>query len=268
DRKAAKHEIELAESLSGEVQMAAEFPGILENLKHWIERKPEPPSINSSDLISKYSASGLFGSYTLILKEGNKYDFTARGDVINFCPIQPKQGEYLIQGRYLILIPGPHFSEYGLTAPEVMVPVIWDNRVFLLWDTTSTEGILEFCNIVNSRKDSLKSLELWSYHKTRDPMQIDDELKGNPSLPEEWNDCILDEPMKPEVIKVEERSVLVVNMGKDDGLRVGMKLYLDNSALLAVWKINEVSAKQSHAIPFGDTPEITLGEKLSTRIPD
>ncbi len=267
DRQAAKQEIKLAESLSADVQMAAEFSRILENLKHWIERKPEPPLINSSDLIGKYSAGGL-GSYTLILKEGNKYNFTAHGDLIRMCPIQPIQGEYLIQGRYLILIPGPHLSDYGLDPPVVMAPVIWDKNVFLLSDTSSTDEIVEFCNIVNSRKDSLKSMELWSYHKTRDPMKIDDELKGNPSLPEEWKNCILDEPLKPEVIKVEEKSALVVNKGKDDGLRVGMKLYLDNSALLAIWKISEVSAKQSHAIPFGEVPTITIGQKLSTRIPN
>jgi hypothetical protein len=99
-------------------------------------------------------------------------------------------------------------------------------------------------------------------------VQIDDELQGNPLLPEEWNDCILDSPLKPEVLKVEEKSALVVNMGKNDGLRAGMKLYLDNSALVAVWKISEVSAKQSHAIPYGDVPTITTGEKLSTRIPE
>jgi hypothetical protein len=263
DREAAKSEINLAESLSKNAEMDSEFPGILQNLKYWIERKPEPPAINSSDLIGEYSQ-------TLKLKDGNKYDFTAHGDLISLCPIQPKHGKFLIQGRYLILIPGPHIlNNYGIEVPEVMVPVIWGTNVFLVSDSISNNGMIEFCNRVNSRRtDSPK--ELWYYHKTRDPMQIDDELKGIPSLPEEWKDCLLPEPLDPEVIKVVEKSVLVLNMGHDVGLRVGMLLYLKHpyTEPRGVWEIIDVNAAESRAIPRGNSPSISIGQKLSTRPPD
>lgn len=271
DRQAAKSEINLAESLIKNVVMDSEFPGILENFKRWIERKPEPPAIKSSDLIGEYSG-GLFGSsYTLKLREGNKYDFVAHGDVLTLCPVQPKQGEFVIQGRYLILMPGPHILYYyGFEAPEVMVPIIWGTNVFLIGDSGSNDGIMQFCNIANSRStDSPKSLELSYYHKTKDPMQIDDELKGKPLLPEEWQDCILAEPLNPEVIKVEEKSVLVLNMGHDAGLRVGMLLYLKNpyAEQRGAWKITDVNATEARAVAQGNSPTISVGEKLSTRAP-
>ena len=60
DKQSALEEIELAESVSKGLSMGTDFPGILRNMKHWIERKPQPPFISNSDLIGKYSANRLF----------------------------------------------------------------------------------------------------------------------------------------------------------------------------------------------------------------
>jgi hypothetical protein len=267
DKQAAKEEIELAESLGKEISMSTELSGILESMKRWIERKPQPGLIDANDLFGEYTSSTGYAAYKLILKKGNKYEFTAQGDVITLCPSQPKLGKFIIQGRYLVLIPGPHISNWGLEAPEVMVPMIWGKHVFLLRDFYGVDGIVEFCNTVNSKRtEALKLLWLWCYHRTGDQ---EVQLDGTPSLPEEWQDCILDAPIDPEVIKVEDKFILL-NMGHSDGLRIGMQLYLKNREEFterAIWKIIEVNAKESRAIPYGSTPPISVGQKLSTRAP-
>lgn len=87
-------------------------------------------------------------------------------------------------------------------------------------------------------------------------------------MPKDWSVCLLKEPVHAEVIQIEEKAGIVLNKGLNDGLQPGMKLYLEDIRKLAVWRISEVSAKQSHAVPFGEVPTITIGEKLSTKIPD
>jgi hypothetical protein len=276
DRQAAKDEIELAESLSKNLSMDNEFSGILKNLKHWIERKPKAAAIKASDLIGKYTTGPSTDFFTLILKEGNVYEFEARSDFIDLCTggrWLKKQGEYSIEGRYLLLKPGPNLAVYGIESPEYLVPIIWGKNVFLHVDSAFSDGIPEFCNVVNTGSPAwLKILWDWNFHKTQeDESQTSEELPGKPLLPEEWQDCILNKPLYPEVLNVGEKSIVVLNMGHDAGLRVGMKLYLKNPKIdeRAIWKISEVQSNESRAVPFYENASvIKIGEKLSTRIPD
>jgi len=113
----------------------------------------------------------------------------------------------------------------GNYANEYM-PIRWGERIYLI----RADGIIEFCNAINSRTEPRTGVYGRFLLRREDEKK---EAKGKPQLPEKFMPYLLDKPVDAAIVSIkdtregkitEKIATVVVNKGKKDGLLPGMEL--------------------------------------------
>jgi hypothetical protein len=158
-----------------------------------------------------------------------------------------------------------------------MLPVTWSDRIYLIYEN----DLKDFANAINlglEPRMSLTSQPFGEPYYGSFYLRRGDEQKkvtGHPSLPKEWLAFLLRKPVTATVISVQESkkatyvatSVVTVNKGSGDGLRVGMRLVVkgeepSTSLGAEVISVGERTAKVK-SVQVYDL--LKVGDRLSTR---
>ena len=150
--------------------------------------------------------------------------------------------------------------------------VKWSGRTYLL----PGNDVVKFANAINSGMEPRDSSRGSVFLRSGDEAK---RIKGNPSIPPQYNVYLLKKPIAAEIVSVDGselcpsrcgwnlKKVLVsLNRGLDDGLLEGMELYTDSADPL---EVTSAQAKTAQAVltQFDEKePDPSPGLKLSTSL--
>ena len=101
--------------------------------------------------------------------------------------------------------------------PNDLVPVKWGKRQYLV----AREQGIAFCNAVNRGKEPRDSeYGDFALGEGQEEMPV----AGGPEIPEQWSQYLLKDPVQGEVTELLPDMKAKVNVGRKQGLRVGMEL--------------------------------------------
>jgi hypothetical protein len=161
---------------------------------------------------------------------------------------------------------------------NVWYAVNWGDRRYLL----GTKDLLDFCNHVNSGEEpGIDRASAFFLHED----DLGKAVAGEPSLPDPWKRCLLEQPLSAEIVSVAPPSgadnaatarhevTVTLNVGRKDGVFAGMKFH-GHEEPLHVFRVCDVSdatctARSSPRLPIRDEKDEALpapreGWKLST----
>lgn len=101
-----------------------------------------------------------------------------------------------------------------------LAPIAWDQRLYLI----DEDKIIDFCNQINAGDEPRKTRGVYPF-LLRDGDQ-DKPANGKPSLPKEYAQYLIEVPFVATVVKQDEH-VLRLDKGFDDGVRVGLKMWVE-----------------------------------------
>lgn len=112
-----------------------------------------------------------------------------------------------------------------LTTEYSLLPVKWGERIYLIYE----HDLQDFSNAINLGLEPRPSLSSEPYYGSFFLREGDEQkgVSGKPSLPAEWQSFLLGEPVRGEIVAIEEQGedkIGIINRGRQDGLKVGMKL--------------------------------------------
>jgi hypothetical protein len=169
-------------------------------------------------LVTAYSSGGGFGGELLLLDFEGMYRRMAAGCVAS----SRTEGRYERQGDLLVLHapagalpPDPLPREYPIRLRDIR----WGGRRYLLSD----EQLPEFCQAINEGTETPSEASGYFLLRTED---ADLRATGLPQLPEPWGGCLLPVPLEGRTIMPVEVDGTGVDLGIEDGLRAGMRLFI------------------------------------------
>jgi hypothetical protein len=159
-------------------------------------------------------------------------------------------------------------------APE-LVAIPWGTRVYLV----PADDVIGFCNDVNAGAEPRTDVHGGYLLRKGDDQK---EVSGDPDLPAEYRDCLLKEPVEATVLEVRDFTLrpsvsdwkfrdtpLTLAAGSEQGLRLGMRLYVIEPPNLVEWvTITRVEATRSEALMVqaeDDDASPKIGWRVSTR---
>ncbi len=158
-------------------------------------------------------------------------------------------------------------------APEFVV-IPWGPRVYLV----PADDVIGFCNDVNTGAEPRTDIHGEYLLREGDERT---KVSGDPELPVEYRDCLLRRPVETAVLEVGTFALrpsvsdwnfrdtpLTLAAGSEQGLRLGMQLYVTDPPGLVAWvTITRAEATRSEALMVqeeGD-PGPMVGWRVSTR---
>ena len=158
-------------------------------------------------------------------------------------------------------------------------PIRWGQRLYLLADG----DMLPFCNAVNlglePRQEiygkSYVNIKITKKAKRGEEFPLLQKVEGLPGLPKRWEPFLLRRPPEGSVIEVLKDKRARIHLGSDDGLKVGMELFVfgeEKSSSGRSYGIANVIVVEAHrCIAEVKRPEWFDGfkrkQKVSSRIP-
>jgi len=155
-------------------------------------------------------------------------------------------------------------KESDVLADE-LITVAWGSRAYLI----PPDRMVDFCNDVNSGEG-----RLFGFHFLRRGGDAN-EVKGLPSVPDEFQQYLLASPIEATIIEVSARTAaktpVILDCGKKHGLLPGMNLhFVEHCDPLQYAAVTRVEDERSEAILvrlLEGEPDPQVGWKLSTRCP-
>ena len=202
-------------------------------------------SVNNEPIADKSQLAGqyFFGDGTgvnnyLKLSQDRIFSFKWQGCLGTY---DENEGTYSYEQGVLVLFPKrPNIREGFKGTPTHFFPISWGVRLYLI----PQDQMLDFVNVINQgrepRKDKLGNFYLREGDEKKP-------VEGIPVLPSQWNDYLLQKPIEGKVIKVERRKVAIVNVGKKNGLKVGMLLTARDSRETRFTQLNVISVEDETA---------------------
>jgi hypothetical protein len=157
-----------------------------------------------------------------------------------------------------------------------LVPITWGRRHYLV----PVDDIVGFCNEVN-QGDEPRSDVHGRYLLRRGDQGI--RVIGRPSVPAEYRDCLLAQPITASVIAVGEPSTrpsridfkfvdfpVTIDAGRQQGLRPGMELYVTTPHMVEWIRLGAVEEERAEGIMIQTDDGLRppqVGWTLSTRPP-
>lgn len=152
-------------------------------------------------------------------------------------------------GKIRLVFKYPNVREgFQGIAPE-LIPINWGERHYLI----PADRFVDFANDINAGVEPRKST--WGSFLLR----RGDELKavsGKPTLPQEYSDYLLKDPIKAEISSIKGRrledsrriTTVVLNVGSAQGVKQGMEFYVYSpSTLFCSARITSVDSSSSEA---------------------
>ncbi|HEX8887554.1 MAG TPA: hypothetical protein VF779_00145 [Pyrinomonadaceae bacterium] len=252
----------------------------------------ERQTITASDLAGSYRFSTRFGGQVITFTGDGKFNSDAGDCTTEYA----SEGTYaIVDGVIVITIktnkkwPHGQPEKAEQTEPsndaenkdnarkeEVirLLPIKWDERLYLI----SEDDVREFCNAINAGAEPRKSFEKSDYPLT-DPYfgtfylrTGDDEkaVKGLPQLPKAWLEYLLKAPLDGEVLYLDKNNEGVINIGKQQGLKVGMRLFVYSDSQVSwsapsIWSGLEVISVDETLARVKIRDDVKAGDKISTK---
>lgn len=154
-----------------------------------------------------------------------------------------------------------------------LLPIVWSDRIYLI----DEKDLNHFANAINLALEPRSTLRSEPYYGAF-YLRKGDEVKSvavNPSLPPVWLSFLLSRPVTATVISIEERrkeiywsrNLATINKGKAGGLKVGMRLVINDEEPSTTWgaEIISVEEKTAQIRTLQSDRELKIGDKLSTR---
>jgi len=235
-----------------------------------------------TEVAGKYHIDDRFDfRFTLILKPSGVFSFL---HIECMGVPERRSGTYIIHGNRIVLRPKPwDRTENDSAFDRALMVIPWDSRIYLI----PPARMLEFCNAINAGLEPRRSDLGYFYLRVGDENKS---VEGSPALPIQWRAFVLRRPVIGNVIRidqdevVEQRksdgcrdwdvivpAVVTVDVGSQDGLQPGMRLFGHNDkrpyfrADLVVLSVEETSA---HLEVLDHFRPIKRGDKVLSRDPD
>jgi hypothetical protein len=144
-----------------------------------------------------------------------------------------------------------------------LIRVNWGQRQYLV----DAEQRMAFCNAVNQGKEPRES-EFGDFALAKGQEKI--AVSGLPNLPAPWAEYLLKTPVRCEVTELLPDLKAKINVGRNEGLKVGMELVPTVEYLFSEMEIVSVDAQESvirTKYPDGRYRKIRVGDVVSTRRP-
>jgi hypothetical protein len=207
-----------------------------------------------------FYGDGLGVNCSLKLSSSGSFDFKWRGCLGLY---DSNYGGYVIQDGLVILKPKRLNIGKGFRGtPTKFLPVVWGERHYLV----PVDKALDFVNEINQGSEPRKNRLAGGMFYLR----LGDEeraVQGIPGLPTKWLDYLLPEPVRGKIIKMAGRRIAIVDIGRKQGLKVGMTLIArspkDNMfAMLDVISVEDGQARAK--VRYADD-KVAAGDGVSTR---
>jgi hypothetical protein len=190
----------------------------------------EIDELKSHPWAGRYLYGGPFSSFQLTIAPESGFAFSSSGCVgiygLNYGTVQATDG-------MLKLVPqekNRSGDPWGISTE--LLPVSWGERHYLIPATQ----ILEFINAINAGFEprTRENASGWFFLKWGDEYKP---ATGRPKLPPEYADYLLENPIQAKITSHQEtrvegnavRSTVIIDVGKAQGVRVGMQFYFQNS---------------------------------------
>lgn len=228
----------------------------------------------------RYSAGGGSDDGTVVRESGT---YVLSGGVLRFTILKLVGSRNHGHNEKNLLDPNERKEIFGESASGdtvreyTMLPVTWSDRIYLI----SERDLKDFANAINLGLEPRSSLTQQSpdepYYGSFYLREGDEKkkIRGKPSLPKEWLDFLLRKPVTATVVSVHESkkaafiatSIVTVDKGRRDGLRVGMRLVAkgeepSTSLGSEVISVEERAAKVKSVHVYD---LLKVGDRLSTR---
>ena len=188
----------------------------------------EIEELKSHPWAGRYLYGGPTSSFWLTIAPESGFAFSSGGCVgiygLNYGSVQATDG-------MLKLIPqerNRHGDPWDISTE--LLPLSWGERHYLI----PVKQILEFLNAVNAGFEPRKTASGMFFLKWGDEYRP---VAGKPELPSEYVGYLLENPIQAKISLHQEtraegntvRSTVVLDVGKAQGVRVGMQFYFQNS---------------------------------------
>ncbi len=220
--------------------------------------RPDRLGLAIRKLAGTYLVSWGLEAHTLILRRDGSFLLRIRGDTGDSSVIR---GRFEVEVGRVVLTPGRWLRMSGLDAPDVLVPVPWGDRIYLLYEWQW----LGFCNQLNGGWLDAPAGVGFKYYVLQRSGKVP---TGLPDLPPEWRLYLLASPCEAKVITVEPGGNVVAELLTGNGLKVGMWLHGNNlrGGSSGQWRVLYVGHNVTYAVP--NNPRIARvkpGDRLCTR---
>ena len=191
-------------------------------------------------------------------------------------------GRAEVAGRLLVVHPSSSKSNRAVPdkSDRSYAPVRWGERLYLV----PTDRMLSFCNEVNLGLEPRTDRHGQFFVRRNRGMTraAPPPAKGAPGLPAPWEQFLLKRPLNGLLTEVVREGVVRINLGSEDGIRVGMELWVHEArphgevVVLDVHK-KDCTAMSKHATRNGEAPlykafpaafpKLAKGQRVTSRIP-
>ena len=171
-------------------------------------------------------------------------------------------GSFFVKNGILILQPLHPNGQGGFKGtPTRFLPINWDDRRYLIPENQ----LLNFVNEINQGTEPRHGMFGQFYLRKGDENKT---VSGFPHLPARWQEYLLLKPIQGEVIEVTKKFV-VINVGKKNGLKMGMILTARNSqSMFTQLKIISLEDHTAKAKALYKKDDVRIGDIVSTKFVD
>jgi len=130
-------------------------------------------------------------------------------------------GTFTISNNKLNIFPAKQNIQKGFGGtPTEFIFISWGNRLYLIPDNDT--DLIDFCNSINQNSEPREDVHGQFYLKeNNENIKVSD----YPKLPKKYSDYLLNKPLKGKIIKIINKKLCIVNIGKNNGLKKGMELF-------------------------------------------
>jgi len=222
---------------------------------------------SASDCTTEYTYKGSYvlrdGAVVVTIKSATQH---AHGESESDAVPVPLSGDKEVEAE----------DEQAQSRVERYLPVGWDGRSYLIPE----DSLLGFCNAVNSGVEPRPGSDGPDYNPSLHDGYFgsfylrkgDEEKKvsGLPQLPEKWRNYLLKRPAEGEVLSFITSDEAVVTVGSQQGLKVGMRLFVSDGSKQfwdspSMWSGLEVVSVEEVTARVKAYDRVKVGDKVSTR---
>jgi hypothetical protein len=214
-----------------------------------------------AELAGEYRfGNGLGMNFSLTIEPEGRFSYAWRG-CTGFC--DASLGEAKLEAGHLILKPDTPVAMHTIRGHDSdLIPVRWGERLYLVPPVQRWA----FCNQVNQGGEP-RNHRLGGFYLRQGDW--DKRVTGLPSVPREWDSLLLKKPLIGRVIEVLSGDRAKVDLGADDGVWKGMKLWADTegSRLVQVVEVGPKSCVIYTEHPGATPTRFQKGQGVRSKLP-
>jgi hypothetical protein len=241
-----------------------------------IEKSPEStsspnPKALLATLAGEYFLGTGFVIQSLMVSPDGRFEFAWAADDGGYY--REKGTAEMRDGSLILHLRTPETNRgHGPFPPPKHLPVRWGKRLYLIADT----DVLRFCNAVNLGLEPRDSwwgrfyLRVAMTEKVKNGVEEPslETAAGLPSLPQQWTPFLLKRPLRGQVIDVLNNGRAIVDLGSQEGVRVGMELLIEDGPACDLATVKRVEAHQCTVdVKRLDFGALRKGQEISSKIP-